>query len=594
MSYLWLCAVFLLLMLVPRLAPAAPSQPSRSILFGMQSVPKFDETRGFGSWGGTRARGLAMHRDLGVQLSREGYPWPLDEPERGQHPNQADFDDAVETLASANIAIELMVTGTPFWASSAPDKRADQPESYSHAPPLNLYEPLFDDGTDIPGPDKRLNPHQYWGQLMSRIATRYRGQIRYYQIWNEPDFPKGELGASRDPARPWQGSAAEYVRLFNVAAIAVHHVDPAARVVTGGLGYPGYLQALIELGMAPFMDAVDFHVYGEPGSDGALRAFLSLESKLRQVLRHHHLQKPLLCSETGYSASDPVAQADYIPKLFGSALALGLEGVVYYSNTNPSWRQMGLIDWRTMQQRTAGYWAYKTTARALGGLSFGGKLSLPPQLVGYSFVDPHSSRQVYLVWAPYRDSQEPFPWTWQAAGEWRRIDPQGHGLRVHSGQRLELTETPSFFESDAHVAYPRPVPNPPRMVGSFQLRAVKASPADSSGFHEADLGVDGDPDSSWVSGGMGEAWFKIQFPAPAVLQGVAFKTGPMPHASLELVGIHPDGREETLQSEVRVSDWGRHELPFARPMTALALKLVWHRDSGAAAPPAQLFELEPR
>lgn len=596
MPYVWLCGVVLIVTLLTRLspAPAAPGPSGAPIWFGMQSVPKFDEAQGRGSWSGTRTRGLLMHSDLGVQLSREGYPWPLDEPEAGIHPNQADFDDAMHSLQAAGIAVELMITDTPFWASSAPDKRPDQPETYRHAPPLNLYEPLFDDGTDIPGPSKRLNPRQHWGLLLTRIAQRYRGAVRYYQIWNEPDYPSGSLTASRDPARAWQGSVADYVRLFEVASIAVHHADPEAKVVTGGLGHAAYLEGMLAHGIEPFLDAVDFHAYGDQGSDNALRAFLSLESRMRQVLLHRGLRKPMFCSESGYPSTEPEAQAAYIPKLFGSALALGLEGVVYYSNTNPSWRQMGLVDWGTMRQRTSGYWAYKTASRALGGLSFAGKLALPPQLVGYRFRDARSAREVQLVWAPFRTGSELVPWRWPGQGSWRQIDPLGHEMPLHEGQDLAIGETPCWFESDARIPYSGPQPNPPRMVGAFAISGVRASAADGSGFHPPDLGIDGDRDSSWVSGGASEAWFEIKLASASLLRGVSFKTGPLRHASLEWSVTDSNGREASVLKEVRVQDWDWHELRFPQPHDACVLRLTWRFDREAAREPAQLFELEPR
>lgn len=561
--------------------------------FGMQAIPKFDEAKGKGSWAGSRARGLAMHEDLGVQLSREGYLWQQDEPTPGAHPNQADFDDAIARCRRAGIEVELMVTDTPYWASSAPGKRPDQPDTYRHAPPSHLYDPIFSDGTDQPGPDKHLNPKQYWGRMLARVAGRYRSEVRYYQIWNEPDYPKGELVAdTRNPERSFQGSAADYVRLLKVAYTVVRWVDPGAQIVTGGLGFPSYLDELLEQGAANSFDAVDFHAYGGPGSDAALGSFLTLESKLRQVLRHAGLHKGMLCSETGYSSSEPDVQADYITKVYATGLVLGLEGVVYYSNTNPCWREMGLVDWRTMSQKTEGYWAYKTIARALSGMRFAGKLPLQAQLVGYRFVAPEGHREVQVVWAPFHPQSDAVPYRLTTPGTWRLVAPNGRTRPLRAHETLFVGERPLVLDSDPAIAYAPMRPNPPRYVGSFQLLAALADSSDPAGA--PDLAVDGDLDSEWVSAHPGPSTYTLQLKRPERVRGIRLKTGPLGSMALDVL-VSTDARIwHAPLSNLRISDWSAHDLAFGSSLEARYVRLYWHSRASKAAERAQLFEVELR
>jgi len=59
------------------------------------------------------------------------------------------------------------------------------------------------------------------------MASRYRGRVRAYQIWNEPNL-----------AREWGGyppSAAQYVALLKEAYQAVKQSDPGAVVISAGL-----------------------------------------------------------------------------------------------------------------------------------------------------------------------------------------------------------------------------------------------------------------------------------------------------------------------------------------------------------------------
>ena len=567
-------------------------QPATAF-FGMQAIPKFDELSHHGSWQGTRDRGLAMDRDLGVQLTREGYVWLQDEPEPDRHPNQADFDDAIARARSAGMAIELMVTDTPYWASTAPHKDPGRPDSYRHAPPINLDAPVFEDGTDIPGPGKRLNPHQYWGRMIARVASRYRGQVRYYQVWNEPDYPRGDTAANfTDPERSFQGSVSDYVRLLQVTHAAIACADPAATVVTGGLGHAPYLQAILDEHGGNFFDAVDFHAYGGPGSDQALRGFLSVYAHMRQTLLHNKLTKGLLCSETGYPAKDPRGQAAYLPKVFATGLALGLEGIIYYSNTNPAWQQMGLVDWHTMQQRTAGYWAYKTTANALAGLVYSEKLPVPPQIVAYRFVDPVSRRRVILAWAPFRTAENPVVWRPDEQIDWQVVSPDGRSTPYRLGDRLLLASTPLLLDSDPARAYQAAKPNPPRLGGRVAVEAIAADSSDPGGFHEPDLAIDGDPDTEWLSAEYADTTsLRVRLTRLEALSGLTLKTGPMEGARLE-VDASPDGLTwSSVATGLVFADWASHDVPFARPVKARWVRLRWIRDPGKGRDRARLFEL---
>lgn len=559
-------------------------KPQAIRYFGMQAIPKFDEKTGHGSWNGSRERGLAMHRDLGVQLSREGYIWLHDEPEPERHPNQGDFDDAIRRCQKAGIAVQLMITDTPYWASSSPHKVPDQPDTYRHAPPLNLYDPIFTDGTDVPGPGKQVNPRNYWARMLERVATRYRGAVQYYQVWNEPDYPKGEEGADfKDPERSWHGSLGDYVRMLQVAHTVIKGIDPRASIVTGGIGYVGYLTSMIHHGAGAYFDAVDFHAYGGPGSDTALRAFLSLHGKLRQALRQAGLSKGLVCSETGYPSADPEGQAAYIPKLYATGLALGLEGIVWYSNTNPSWRQMGLVDWRTMQQRTAGYWSYKTTARALAGTTFAGKLPLDPRMVAYRFKA--GKRQVLVAWAPHRTSDRAIPWATPDQGRWRLVTPDGRTRSLAPGAVIALDSHPVILDSDPRVAYTPARPNPPRYAGAYQVLGAVAASSEAGGFHEAELAIDGDPDTEWV--GKGDNRLTVRLARLSTLKGLGLKTGPM-DGMLE-VQVSEDGeRFRTVLAGVTIADWATHDYSFA-PAPARAVRLVFKPSRPGAS--ARLFDL---
>lgn len=340
-----------------------------------------------------------MFADLGVEIARQGLIWDVDQPAPGQT-DAPDFDDAVARLRAAHIAIEFMVADTPFWAARGSVRRSD-PDSYRHAVPTGLYQPVFTDGTDVPGPDKRVNPANPFAAFLGKYVERYRGEVRYYQIWNEPDYPSGDLAAAPGaPNRYFQGSVADYARLLHVGAAVVRAFDPSAEIATGGLGSARYLEALLELGAGRDFDVLDFHAYGGPGSDRALERFMAVAARMRQTLDASGLENmPMACSETGYPGSDPKGQSQYVIKVAAMSAALGLRYLCWYDTTNPSWNDMGLIDWRTMTHPTAAYGAFKEATHWLAGARFLGRMPWSPQAVGLRFVGP---RGLFLVaWAPY-------------------------------------------------------------------------------------------------------------------------------------------------------------------------------------------------
>jgi hypothetical protein len=74
------------------------------------------------------------------------------------------------------------------------------------------------------GPPDRLSD---WTDYVTAIATRYKGRIAAYEIWNEPNIDREWGGQPPD--------AAAYVALLKVSYDAIKRVDPAALVITAGL-----------------------------------------------------------------------------------------------------------------------------------------------------------------------------------------------------------------------------------------------------------------------------------------------------------------------------------------------------------------------
>ena len=139
-----------------------------------------------------------------------------------------------------------------------------------------------------------------WAAYVKRLVTEFRGQIRYWEIWNEPDLMWPE--ATRH-------SGEHYVALLKTAYEAAKAADPDCVVL--GLSHAGYeewLDRVGALGAAQWLDGVTIHTYAQPAD------FIAQVARRREILARHGLdRKPLWINELGTTAYDlnPAYNAEY-------------------------------------------------------------------------------------------------------------------------------------------------------------------------------------------------------------------------------------------------------------------------------------------
>ncbi|HBN07595.1 MAG TPA: hypothetical protein DD435_02760 [Cyanobacteria bacterium UBA8530] len=352
-------------------------------------------------------------RDLGMTTIREGWNWKNIEVGKHQYVSWMDyFDQKATEFSRMGVKVQAMVTDTPDWASSDPVYAAktgwDAASLGKYTVPKGLYAPMWADGTDVFKPGAKPNPDNYYAEYLFDMVSRFKGKIQYWQVWNEPDYPSGDLGpgktSSSGGTRFWTGSVQDYVRLLKISHTIVKGLDPAAKITLGGLGYESYLAAILDNGGAPFFDLVDFHAYGsdKTTSDGVLDSewgFLGRYRAMKRVLAEKGIkEKRFACSETGLSDDKPTEQANFVAKLFSTALAQGdIELVQWAVFTNPGFDDIGLVDQATLSQKTPGYYAYQFATRQLTGAAFESALS-ESGVRGYRFRRA-DGKVLYVVWA---------------------------------------------------------------------------------------------------------------------------------------------------------------------------------------------------
>ncbi len=169
-----------------------------------------------------------------------------------------------------------------------------------------------------------------FGSFCSVLAARYRGRVRAYQIWNEPNL-----------AREWEGHVpdpAAYVRLLQTCYVAIKQADPEVLVVSAGLAPTGssspeampdetYLIGMYEAGAASYFDMLGLHAPGykappetapeevaDPAGGYGGHPFFSFRhaERMRAIMEEYgdaHKQVAIL--EFGWHTSDSPEHPDY-------------------------------------------------------------------------------------------------------------------------------------------------------------------------------------------------------------------------------------------------------------------------------------------
>lgn len=148
-----------------------------------------------------------------------------------------------------------------------------------------------------------------FANYLAAFARRYRGQIGYLQVWNEPNTSFEWGYRPPDPAG--------YASMLQAVYPAIKAADPAVQVVSAGLAANlaaggiamndlTYLDALYAAGAAASFDVLGSHAYGDtypadappdPGQLNFQRVLLHREIMLRQG----DGAKPALISEAGWN-----------------------------------------------------------------------------------------------------------------------------------------------------------------------------------------------------------------------------------------------------------------------------------------------------
>jgi hypothetical protein len=270
-------------------------------------------------------------------------------------------DPFIDAEMAAGREVVAVLMGTPAWAAA--------------------------DGSASP---KAVPDMSYWEFFVRRVAQQYRGRIRHWIIWNQPDVTD-----LNHPGNTWTGSEEDYFRLLKTAYLALKDEDPTLQVHMAGLTYfwdqergqRQYLDRLLDIILANpeaaahgyYFDAVAYHLYLNP------RQTLDVLDEIQGILGARGVMaKEIWVNQTNAPPSEDAQtppsgtpgfrvsleeQSAFVIQEYALAFGGGANRVAFYKlrddDGQPSLEPYGLL--RADDSRRPAFDAYKVVTTYLGG-----------------------------------------------------------------------------------------------------------------------------------------------------------------------------------------------------------------------------------
>lgn len=395
----------------PRGMPQPAAAPAHTIYLPAIQQRQAPSIFGFEAYasGLGDSRVFAQAQNLGASWIRMNkVSWRQVQPEQGQPYNWAAMAEFERELARARqLKLEpvVIVDDYPRWATVVPSSCAAIKDEAMPA----------------------------YAAFLEALAGRYKDQVRYWELGNEPDVDPTLVAADNvfgcwgDIADPYYGGE-RYGRMLQAVAPAIRRANPRATIVFGGLlldspnstnpsrGKPEkFLEGALRAGAGASFDVLAYHAYpsypnflfdpdqipsgGDP-SVGTRTLWKILF--LRDVMQRYGVDKPLWLNETSYLCTPSYAdcatpkpeffqnQADFLVRTFARVASYGVQQISWFTLNGPGWRSSSLLNsaqapqpsfvaYRHLIQRVSPY--YSIAAVSYGATTESYRFNRGPELV---------------------------------------------------------------------------------------------------------------------------------------------------------------------------------------------------------------------
>jgi hypothetical protein len=353
--------------------------------------------------------------------------WPWVEPEKGKW-DFANLDKYLSQAEQNRVDVLLPLGLSPAWASARPTEKSGYSPGYA-AEPRDLND---------------------WRNYVRTIATRYKGRVHAYEIWNEPNLKSF-----------YSGSLTQLVQLASVAYQTLREIDPTIIVcspVFTGAGGLSMFEQYLKAGGTRYADVIGYHFYVNPAPPEEM---VDLTQRVKEVMVRNGVgNKPLWNTESGWaiqntqSVVEPAAgkgfnsivlqpdpAAAYVARAYILSWASGVSRFYWYSWDN---FDMGLVDHdgRTLKSPAI---AYGEIQKWLIGARMD-SCTTDTSETWTCAISRDGGYHGWIVWNPStcRTFNYPVPPQWNVI---RLINLWGHEYALASGASVEVTVMPNLLEA---------------------------------------------------------------------------------------------------------------------------------------------------
>ncbi|MFY9805033.1 MAG: glycosyl hydrolase [Candidatus Acidiferrales bacterium] len=331
--------------------------------------------------------------------------WPDIEPARGDW-RFGTLDKSLQMAEEHGTGVVLTLGLTPRWASARPQEPSGYAPGYA-AEPADFAD---------------------WRTFVTTVATRYKGRIHVYEIWNEPNLKQF-----------WTGSVDQLVELTRDASLIIHGIDPQAQVVSPAVtSYYGvrYLDDFLRKGGGQYVDIIGYHFYVGDQPPEAMVQVIRLVQKA--MADNGVANKPLWDTEAGWFKPNPFPSeelgAAYLARAYIMNWAAKVQRFYWYAWDNHK---------MTIQTTAADDRTLTPAGRAFGVIQkwlIGARMDFCNQDDDHSWtcqLDRNGTHQ-WIVWNSAGPKTIPIPASWHA----NSITPLLEETRPWGGTTLEIGPVP--------------------------------------------------------------------------------------------------------------------------------------------------------
>jgi len=342
--------------------------------------------------------------------------WPDIEPIKGQW-QFGRLDRYLSLAQQHGTSVLLPLCGSPPWASARPQVRSNYTPGFS-AEPANLDD---------------------WRTYVRTVASRYKGRIQAYEIWNEPNLREF-----------WSGTTDQLVTLTKEAAQIIHSEDPNAIVVspsvTASYGIPWFAEFL-KKGGGLYVEAIGYHFYVDPQTL-LPEDMLPVIQRVRQLMSDNGLgNKPLWNTETGWFPpakldSEELA-AGFLARAFILSWAAGVQRFYWYAWDNGA---AAIVTYKEAEHliTPAGH-AYQVMQQWLVGAQMVGCMQTLDNT--WTCQLNRGEKQNWIVWNSKWGLKFEVPKLWQITS----ITPLLHDRKSVDGSNIDIGPAPVLLEGSLRV-----------------------------------------------------------------------------------------------------------------------------------------------